>query len=72
MAIIEARFPHTKLAKGNIFQMVGLVSGMLKRARIIDRAEIEAFQKEVAATKSYDEALDVIRKWVTVIDSDQE
>lgn len=49
---------------GNIFNLMGLVSKSMKRNGYRDR--VEEFVNDVTSSKSYDEALQTIMKWVHV------
>lgn len=50
---------------GNFFIVVGSVRKALREAGI-DDLEISAFTRDVIDTQNYAEAIDAIKKWVTV------
>lgn len=56
---------------GNIFAIVGRVSRALRRAGV-GAEEIRAFQGQITASDSYNEALQVVMAWVHVEDEDEE
>ena len=50
---------------GNAFNLMGIVSKAMRRNGI-SKDEIEQFQNEVTSSNSYDEALQVMMRWVDV------
>ncbi|UXR28784.1 hypothetical protein [Bacillus phage Nachito] len=50
---------------GNVFNLMGIVSKAMRRNGI-SKDEIEQFQNEVTSSNSYDEALQVMMRWVDV------
>lgn len=50
---------------GNVFNLMGIVSRAMRRNGI-SKDEIEQFQNEVTSSESYDEALQVMMRWVDV------
>ncbi|WP_270364122.1 hypothetical protein [Bacillus paranthracis] len=50
---------------GNVFNLMGIVSKAMRRNGI-SKDEIEQFQNEVTSSDSYDEALQVMMRWVDV------
>lgn len=51
---------------GNIFNLMGVVTGEMKRAGV-SNAEISELRKQVMASESYDAALAILQSWVTVL-----
>lgn len=63
---MEVKYPDITVKligeDGNVFYLIGIVSKALRRNKI-DPAD---FTQEVLTSKSYDEALQVMMKWVNV------
>lgn len=51
---------------GNIYFIIGRARSAMRKAGI-SRKECDQFSNEVAETKSYDEALQVVMRWVGTI-----
>ncbi len=66
----EVRYPdvHVQITgkDGNIFNIIGLVTGALRRAPGTPPGEVEKFTSEVMDCDSYDAALRVVMSWVDV------
>lgn len=50
---------------GNVYVLGGAVGRAMRQAGIPD-AEIKEFYTEISASQSYDEALQVMQRWVSV------
>lgn len=66
---MEIKYPDITVQltgqNGNIFNLMGLVNRQLRGARINEKI-INDFSEEVFDSKSYNEALQIIMKWVNV------
>lgn len=52
---------------GNVFLMIAKVKTAMKQSGECEKADIQAFQTEVLAAGSYDEAIQIIMRWVSVL-----
>lgn len=63
------KFPHVHVRlsgqDGNVFFIIGRVIQALRRAGCAE-SEIDAFWNEVSSSGSYDAALAVVMRWVSV------
>lgn len=69
-AKFEVRHPEVEVQltgeDGNIFFILGAVRKAMRRSGTVLPGEIEAFTSELTNSESYDAALQVVMRWVSV------
>ena len=70
MSILDVRYPDICVAlsgeDGNIFSIMGRVTKAMRRADVLEE-DRNAFVEELTSAGSYDEALQVVMRWVDTV-----